>query len=198
MQKGCHASFQCQIVKKFSIRQPTQSTRLANFEMVIINTIFLPLLLKHFLIRSFHRWLNFCLWPWRLGIVVIVFAIRTEVRGFEYSQGVGFLGLYKLQCCSLKIDSQWYCERNIFICKLKTFLPVYTDELLYVHTWLILMLFHAHVPDGLLKSRSWLPSGPIYKVIRFYQQVSEIEYLSKIWTISLPCALLYFYSYAIN
>jgi hypothetical protein len=55
MQKGCHASFQCQIVKKFSIRQPTQSTRLANFEMVIINTIFLPLLLKHFLIRSFHR-----------------------------------------------------------------------------------------------------------------------------------------------
>jgi hypothetical protein len=39
--------------------------------------------------------------PWRLGVVVIISANKTEDRGFESRQGVRFLGLYTLQCCSL-------------------------------------------------------------------------------------------------
>jgi hypothetical protein len=37
---------------------------------------------------------------WRRGIVVIAAAYRTEDRRFESRQGVRFLGLYTLQCCS--------------------------------------------------------------------------------------------------
>jgi hypothetical protein len=37
---------------------------------------------------------------WRLGLVVIVSASRTEDRGFESRQGVRFLGLSTFQLCS--------------------------------------------------------------------------------------------------
>jgi hypothetical protein len=39
--------------------------------------------------------------PWRLGVVVIVAANITEDRGFESRQGLRFLGLNTLQCCSM-------------------------------------------------------------------------------------------------
>jgi hypothetical protein len=39
--------------------------------------------------------------PWWRGVVVIVSADETEDRGFEYHQGVRFLGLNTLQCCSM-------------------------------------------------------------------------------------------------
>jgi hypothetical protein len=39
--------------------------------------------------------------PGRRGVQVIVSANRTDDRGFESHQGVRFLGIYTLQCCSL-------------------------------------------------------------------------------------------------
>jgi hypothetical protein len=42
---------------------------------------------------------NLGMLPWRRGIVVIAAAYRTEDPGFEFHQGVRFLGVYTLQCC---------------------------------------------------------------------------------------------------
>jgi hypothetical protein len=51
--------------------------------------------------------------PWQRGvctyIVAIVSATGTEDRGFEFRQGVRFLGLFTLQCCFLLLNSHCYC-----------------------------------------------------------------------------------------
>jgi hypothetical protein len=42
-------------------------------------------------------------------LAVIISVFRAEDRGAESRLDVRFLGLNRLQCCSLKLNSQCYC-----------------------------------------------------------------------------------------
>jgi hypothetical protein len=66
--------------------------------------------------------------------VVIVYATGTEDRGFETRQGVMFLGLYTLQCCSLYLNSHCYLEYMSEI-NVKNYKLIYVPMYLYNYKW---------------------------------------------------------------
>jgi hypothetical protein len=50
--------------------------------------------------------------------VVIISAIRAEVRGLESCQGVKILRAFTLQCCALELNSRCHCVHK-YLCGVK-------------------------------------------------------------------------------